>query len=146
MCYTAGSIGKATRSNALNGARNISRTTFPTLYGQMSLLFSLKLTEGHAVERLGNRLNQSRGNELLNAMVNTILTTYCYRPKHPVKVHVWGAISLKGPAKLCIFDGIMDSPLYVNILETTLLPFLARINFQPRIVSWLITIQSTHLS
>ena len=59
-------------------------------------------------------------------MVNTILTTYCYRPKHPVKVHVWGAISLKGPAKLCIFDGIMDSPLYVNILETTLLPFLAR--------------------
>eukprot|EP00731_Ephydatia_muelleri_P000746 Em0001g746a len=46
------------------------------------------------------------------------------RPKHPV--HVWGAISLKGPAKLCIFDGIMDSPLYVNILETTLLPFLAR--------------------
>ena len=39
MCYTAGSIGKATRSNALNGARNISRTS-PTLYGQMSLLFS----------------------------------------------------------------------------------------------------------
>ena len=33
---------------------------------------------------------------------------------------------MKGPAKLCIFDGIMDSPLYVNILETTLLPFLAR--------------------
>ena len=59
-------------------------------------------------------------------MVNTILTTYCYRPKHPVKVHIWGAISLKGTAKLCIFDGIMDSPLYVNILETTLLPFLAR--------------------
>ena len=41
MSYTAcGSIGKATRSNALNGARNISRTTSPTLYGQMSLLFS----------------------------------------------------------------------------------------------------------
>ena len=40
MCYTAGSIGKATRSNVLNGARNISRTTSPTLYGQMSLLFS----------------------------------------------------------------------------------------------------------
>ena len=41
MCYTAcGSIGKATKSNALNGARNTSRTTSPTLYGQMSLLFS----------------------------------------------------------------------------------------------------------
>ena len=40
MCYTAGSIGKATRSNALNGARNISMTTSSTLYGQMSLLFS----------------------------------------------------------------------------------------------------------
>ena len=42
------------------------------------------------------------------------------------KYTFWGAISLKGPAKLCIFDGIKDSPLYVNILETTLLPFLAR--------------------
>jgi len=31
---------------------------------------------------------------------------------------------LNGPAPLCIFDGIMDAPLYVSILETTLLPFI----------------------
>ncbi|KAL5497668.1 hypothetical protein EMCRGX_G014187 [Ephydatia muelleri] len=48
------------------------------------------------------------------------------RPKHPVKVHVWGAISVNGPASLCIFDGIMDAPLYVNIMDTTLLPFISQ--------------------
>ena len=47
--------------------------------------------------------------------------------QYPCTILNWNSpISLKGTAKLCIFDGIMDSPLYVNILETTLLPFLAR--------------------
>ena len=32
---------------------------------------------------------------------------------------------MNGPAPLCIFDGIMDAPLYVKILDTTLLPFIA---------------------
>ena len=42
-----------------------------------------------------------------------------------MKVHVWAGISLKGPTKICIFDGIMDAELYVKILESTLLPFIA---------------------
>ena len=46
------------------------------------------------------------------------------RPKHPPKVHVWAGISLKGPTKICIFEGIMDGPLYTEILESTLLPFI----------------------
>ena len=33
---------------------------------------------------------------------------------------------MKGPAKLCTIEGIMVSLLYVNILETTFLLFLAR--------------------
>ena len=48
-----------------------------------------------------------------------------YRPKHPPKVHVWAGISLRGPTKICIFDGIMNAPLFVDILDTTLLPFIA---------------------
>lgn len=61
---------------------------------------------------------------------------YCYRkegqkprpkprPKHPTKVHVWAGISKKGATKVCIFEGIMAAPLYCEILERTLLPFIA---------------------
>lgn len=46
------------------------------------------------------------------------------RPKHPVKVHVWGGISKKGPTQVCIFEGIMDATLYCEILQQTLVPFL----------------------
>ena len=46
------------------------------------------------------------------------------RPKHPIKVHVWGGISKKGATAVCIFEGIMASPLFIQILERTLLPFL----------------------
>ena len=46
------------------------------------------------------------------------------RPKHPIKVHVWGGISKKGATAVCIFEGIMAAPLYCEILERTLLPFL----------------------
>ena len=44
--------------------------------------------------------------------------------KHPVKVHVWAGISLSGSTGICVFSGIMKAPLYVQILEETLLPFL----------------------
>ena len=46
------------------------------------------------------------------------------RPKHPVKVHVWAGISLRGSTGICIFDGIMDQILYISILQETLLPFI----------------------
>ena len=48
-----------------------------------------------------------------------------FRPKHPLKVHVWAGISLRGATQICIFDGIMDAPLYIEILRFTLLPFIA---------------------
>lgn len=46
------------------------------------------------------------------------------RPKHPIKVHVWAGISKKGPTAICIFEGIMAAPLYIDILKQTLLPFI----------------------
>jgi len=48
------------------------------------------------------------------------------RPKHPIKVHVWAGISKQGATGICIFEGIMDAPLYCEILQRTLLPFLQR--------------------
>ena len=49
---------------------------------------------------------------------------FSYRPKHPVKVHVWAGISTRGCTGICIFDGIMDAQVYKDILAQTLLPFL----------------------
>ena len=43
-----------------------------------------------------------------------------YRPKHPLKVHVWAGISMEGRTAICIFEGIMNKELFVNILDLTL--------------------------
>ena len=46
------------------------------------------------------------------------------RPKHPLKVHLWGGISKRGPTQLFVFNGIMESEFYTNeILKNTLKPF-----------------------
>ena len=45
------------------------------------------------------------------------------RPKHPVKVHVWGGISKKGATSVAIFTGIMTAIRYTEILDAALLPF-----------------------
>ena len=46
------------------------------------------------------------------------------RAKHPTKVHVWAGISRKGTTQVCIYKGIMAAPLYCEILQQTLLPFI----------------------
>ena len=45
------------------------------------------------------------------------------RPKHPVKVHVWGGISKHGATSVVIFTGIMTATRYTQILDAGLLPF-----------------------
>lgn len=55
------------------------------------------------------------------------------RPKHPVKVHVWGGISKKGATAVCVFEGIMAAPLFIEILERTLLPFIQQVFPPPNI-------------
>ena len=52
------------------------------------------------------------------------MTFATYRPKHPVKVHVWGGISNVGRTGICIFEGRMDAPLYTEILSQALVPFI----------------------
>ena len=46
------------------------------------------------------------------------------RPKHPIKVHVWAGISKRGATRVCIFEGTMDAPFYVEILRHYLVPFI----------------------
>ena len=52
------------------------------------------------------------------------------RPKHPTKVHIWGGISKRGATAVCIFEGTMDAVLFCEILQKTLVPFLAT-NYSP---------------
>ena len=47
------------------------------------------------------------------------------RPNHPIKLHIWGAISLQGAAPVVMFTGIMDAVCYVDILDVSLVPFIA---------------------
>lgn len=49
---------------------------------------------------------------------------YKPKPKHPIKVYVWGGISRKGATSVIIFTQTMDADLYVNILQAGLLPFI----------------------
>ena len=49
------------------------------------------------------------------------------RPKHPMKVHVWARISKRGRTNICIFEGIMNAELFIDILDKTLLPFIERV-------------------
>ena len=52
---------------------------------------------------------------------------FCCRAKHPVKVHVWGGISIRGRTKLCIFKGKMDAIMYIDILRRSLPPFIEEV-------------------
>ena len=49
------------------------------------------------------------------------------RPKHPLKVHIWAGISTRGPTAVCIFEGRLNAPLFVQILDKTLLPFVKEV-------------------
>ncbi len=48
------------------------------------------------------------------------------KPKHPLKVHVLAGISRSGATRICIFEGIMDRHLYIDILDKTLKPFIQK--------------------
>ena len=44
------------------------------------------------------------------------------RAKHPIKIHVWGGISLRGATKVIMFSGIMNAERLRVVLEAGLLP------------------------
>ena len=48
------------------------------------------------------------------------------KPKHPLKVHVWGGISCRGATPICVFTGTMVSDIYTKILSDHLLPFIQK--------------------
>ena len=47
------------------------------------------------------------------------------KPKHNLKIHLFGGISRKGLSPLVMFTGIMYSKDYQNFLTRTIVPFIA---------------------
>ena len=46
------------------------------------------------------------------------------KPKHPLKVHIWGGISMKGATKLVMFKENLNAVNFAKILEEALIPFI----------------------
>ena len=46
------------------------------------------------------------------------------KPKHPLKVHIWGGISMKGATKLVMFKENLNAIHFAEILEEALIPFI----------------------
>ena len=60
-------------------------------------------------------------------LIKRFIISSQFRPKHPIKVHVWAGISNKGATSICIFEGKMNAALYVDILESNLIPFIKEV-------------------
>ena len=46
------------------------------------------------------------------------------KPKHPLRLHVWGGISMKGATKLVMFTENLTAINFGKVLETGLIPFV----------------------
>ena len=47
------------------------------------------------------------------------------KPKHPLKVHIWGAISMKGATKLVMFRENLNAVNFAQMLEKSLISFIS---------------------
>ena len=48
------------------------------------------------------------------------------RPKHPLKLHIWGGISCRGATSVVIFEGILIATKLLKIYEASLIPFVKK--------------------
>lgn len=46
------------------------------------------------------------------------------KPKHPLKIHIWGGISMKGATKLVMFKENLTAIRFGEVLEKGLIPFV----------------------
>lgn len=49
------------------------------------------------------------------------------RPKHPIKIHLWGGISKRGATNIVMFTGIMNAERLQTVLQARLLPFIREV-------------------
>ena len=121
-------------TTALKGRRLLGWTRRGTAYCQIICAPNRVKRLEWAQRNVGKTFDDVIWSDETSVQMETHRRFHCYkrggklrykaRPKHPVKVHVWAGISCKGATGVCIFDGIMDAPMYTRILENYLKPFI----------------------
>ena len=118
----------------LRGRRSLGWTKRGTAYCQMIREANKAKRLEWARQNLGSSFEDVIWTDETSVQLESHRRFHCYkkglkprykpRPKHPVKVHVWAGISIRGATGVCIFDGIMDAPMYTRILDGYLVPFI----------------------
>ena len=124
-------------TTARKGRRSLGWTRRGTAYCQLIRAPNRAKRLEWARQNLGKSLEDVIWTDETTVQMESHRRFHCYkkgckprykpRPKHPVKVHVWAGISAQGATGVCIFDGIMDAPLYTRILESYLVPFIREV-------------------
>ena len=114
-------------STALKGRRLLCWTRRGMAYCQLIRAENRKKWLDWAQEHLGAEFHNVIWTDETSVQMETHRRFCCMkkgqkprykpRPKHPVKVHVWAGISWNGATNACIFEGIMDTELYCQILD-----------------------------
>ena len=121
-------------STALRWRQQLGWTSKGTSYCQMIREVNKEKRLAWAIKNKDMFLEDVIYTDETTVQIETHRRTCCYKkgekprykpkPKHPIKVHVWAGISYRGRTSLCIFEGKMNAPLFVMILERCLVPFL----------------------
>ena len=124
------------RSCVLKGRRQLGWTSRGAAYCQLIRDPNKEKRVQWAKECLGDSFENVIRSDEITVQIETHRRFCCRkkgqkprskpRPKHPIKVHVWGGISWQGATKVCIFEGIMDANLYIKILDEFLVPFISQ--------------------
>lgn len=127
----------ASRITILKGRRRLGWTTRGAAYCQMIRAVNREKCFRWAMENLNADFTDVIWTDETTIQLETHHRFCCRkrgqkprykpRPKHPVKVHVWAGISTCGATQVCIFEGVMDANLYVEILDGYLVPFVRRV-------------------
>jgi len=127
----------ASRTTILKGRHQLGWTTRGAAYCQMIRAVNREKRFRWAMENLNADFTNVIWTDETTVQLETHRRFCCRkrgqkprykpRPKHPVKVHVWAGISSRGATRVCIFEGVMDANLYVEILNGYLVPFVRRV-------------------
>ena len=119
-------------STALRWRQQLGWTSKSTSYCQMIREVNKEKRLAWAIKNKDMFLEDVIYTDETTVQIETHRRTCCYKkgqkprykpkPKHPIKVHVWAGISYRGRTSLCIFEGKMNAPLFVMILERCLCP------------------------
>lgn len=103
LLKAAGYVNETPRyAQMVRGANLAPRVNFcEMLIRNNDNMSDIIFTDESTVQLHNNKTTSYRLKESMNVILP--------KPKHPLKVHVWAGISRRGPTKILVFEGIMES-------------------------------------